>query len=81
MNENLSAWFNIDVGLRQGCVLSPLLFLIFINDLIKELKDSGIGVTVGKITLNNLVFADDIVLITNTGAKLQTLLTIAGKYA
>ena len=60
---------------------SPLLFLIFINDLIKELKDSGIGVTVGKVTLNNLVFADDIVLITDTGAELQTLLTIAEKYA
>jgi len=60
MNDKLSDWFDIEVGLRQGCVLSPTLFLIFINDLIRELKHSNIGVVAGAVRLNNLVFADDI---------------------
>ena len=73
-------WFGIDVGLRQGCVLSPILFLIFINDLLRELKEAGLGV-VSETQVSNLAFADDIALLANTKEDLQTLLRIAEKYA
>ena len=65
VNGRLTAWFDIDIGLRQGCVLSPLLFLIFVNDLIKEFKKSDTGVLLGEVRINNLAFADDIVLTAN----------------
>ena len=79
--DRRTSWFDLNIGLRQGCVLSPLLFLIFINDLIKELKNTTIGVEMGAGVLNNLVFADDVVLLANNKGELQALLSIAEKYA
>jgi hypothetical protein len=81
INNRPSSWFSIDVGLRQGCVLSPLLFLIFINDLLRELKESGMGVTASGIQVSNLAFADDIALLANTKEDLQAMLQIAERYA
>jgi len=81
VNDRLSDWFDIGIGLRQGCVLSPLLFLIFINDLIRELNDSNLGVAIGNGKLSNLTFADDIALVANNSRDLQALVRIAESYA
>ena len=40
-------WFKVDSGVKQGCILSPLFFNLFVNDLIETLKKSGYGVNVG----------------------------------
>lgn len=78
----LSDWINVETGVRQGCVLSPLLYSIFINGLIKKLKSSGLGVKVsGEVTLECLFFADDIVLISENKENLQKLLDIVDKYS
>jgi hypothetical protein len=41
-----SRWFNLSTGVRQGCPLSPTLFAVFIDGLIRRLKDSGLGLDV-----------------------------------
>ena len=38
IDGRLTDWFPIDTGVRQGCVLSPLLYAFFINGLVKEIN-------------------------------------------
>jgi hypothetical protein len=73
-------YFDCPVGVKQGDCLSPTLFAIFINDLAKEIKNSGVGVKLNiedEITLINiLLYADDIVLFAESEIDLQSMLNI-----
>ena len=69
----LDSMFSNLLGVLQGGVLSPTLFNIFISDLVKYL-DPKDGVTLGDLTLFYLLFADDLVLISETSTGLQSLI-------
>jgi exonuclease III len=79
----LSEVIKVSRGLRQGCNLSPLLFDIYINDILNGCE--LLGVTV--IGLNNhsreagLLFADDLVLMSNTRTSLQAALELVQSWA
>ena len=62
LGEELTEWFEVGLGVRQGCTLSPLLFLIFVEGLSQELRKCEIGIQEGKITLHHLLFADDLAI-------------------
>jgi hypothetical protein len=72
--------FQQDMGVRQGCVLAPLLFVLFIRDLSFEL-DTCPRVKLGNVTLNHLLYADDLVLVAESEAHLQMLLNTLEQYA
>ena len=63
VNKLYTDWFSINSGVRQGDTLSPTLFSLFINDLAKEIKASGYGITVGNDKVPILLYADDIALL------------------
>ena len=62
--------FNVSVGLRQGCVLSPLLFIIYIDKIDND-SSSTIGVTFGECNVWRLLFADDLALLKSNKSDLQ----------
>jgi len=66
-NRDLTEKFQTRRRVRQGCVLSSLLFNLYIanfNSLDRELKNRNIGgVTIDSVRIWNLAYADDIVLL------------------
>ncbi|KAI3371640.1 hypothetical protein L3Q82_023595, partial [Scortum barcoo] len=69
--------FPVHVGLRQGCPLSPVLFIIFM-DRISRRSQGPEGVRFGNHRISSLLFADDVVLMASSGQDLQHVL---GRFA
>lgn len=80
VNNNLSDWFPVDCGVRQGDTLSPTLFGIFVNDLVHEVKQLGLGIPIGDEKLSILVYADDIVVLGMSEIELQSILNVISKW-
>ena len=75
-----SSPFSVLCGTKQGGILSPDFFAIYINDLIVLLKSMGIGCHVINLFIACLLFADDMSLIAPTREALQQLIDVCAAY-
>ncbi len=75
-----SETFDVRVGLKQGCVLSPILFALYIKELGDTLILCGRGVQIGGVTIPGLLFTDDMVLMAESEEDLQYLLDLTGDF-
>jgi len=75
-NSLVSAPFKVNCGVRQGGVLSPFLFAVYVDDLIIELRQNGLGVYIGSTFTGALLYADDIALLACSCLGLQKLINI-----
>jgi len=64
-------------GVRQSSILTPILFSVFIDDLLRELGESNLGCHVKHVPLNIFMYADDLVILTSTISDLQAMVNIA----
>ena len=80
INGFITDWFNVSVGLKQGCILSPVLFNAFMDDLVQMIREQKKGVTYGDVNVSILLYADDIVLLSNCEEGLQSMLVMLGEW-
>ena len=79
-NKSTSSPFDVSTGTKQGGILSPDFFALYMHDLIGNLKASGFGCKVIQIVIACLFFADDIALLSPSRYGLQKLLNICSAY-
>ena len=80
MNGSIGEWFRTTVGVRQGCLLSPILFNIFLKRIISEALEEHDGkVSIGGRNITNLRFADDIDALAEEEQELEALVESLNK--
>ena len=69
-------WFQIGKGVCQGCVLSPWLFNFYAEHIMKNagLDEAQAGIKIARRNINNLRYADDTTLMTESKEELKSLL-------
>ena len=69
-------WFQIAKGVRQGCILSPCLFNLYAEYIVRNagLEEAQAGVKIAGRNINNLKYADDTTLMAESEEELKSLL-------
>ena len=72
--------FSVTNGVRQGGILSPYLFCVYMDDLSNKLNNVNAGCIIGSSLINHLVYADDLVLMAPSSMGLSMLLSVCSEY-
>ena len=69
-------WFQIGKGVHQGCILSPCLFNLYAEYIMRNtgLEETQAGIKIAGRNINNLIYADDITLMAESEEELKSLL-------
>lgn len=78
---SLSDEYGLECGVRQGGLTSPRLFNLYMDQLIGELSNANIGCSIDGVIVNNISYADDMVLLSPSISALRKLVSICERYA
>ena len=76
-----SNYFTSENGVKQGGVLSPILFCVYIDGSLCRINDSGVGCHIGHMSFAGSGYADDVVIMAPSVRALQELLYISESFA
>ena len=80
-NGIASKSFCVENGVRQGGIISPILFCVYLDGLLVQLRNSGIGCHIGNFFVGALAYADDLALLAPSASAMRTLLKICDDYS
>ena len=74
--HGITDWFQIAKGVCQGCILSPCLFNLYAEYIMRNtgLEEAQAGLKIARRNINNLRYADDITLMAESEEELKSLL-------
>ena len=78
--NTFSPEFCVKNGVKQGGVLSPILFTVYFDELLLKLKDSGYGCWIGNTFCGALTYADDVTLLSPTLTSVKLLLKVVESF-
>ena len=73
--------FSVKNGVRQGAILSPSLFCVYLDTLLTQLRDAGLGCHIGGLYVGAYGYADDVLLLAPTRQGLQAMLHICENFS
>jgi len=76
-----SRWFGVIDGVKQGGMLSPILFCVYTDDLLKSLAQANVGCYIRSCFVGVLAYADDLLLLAPTATAMRTMLHICKEFA
>ena len=76
LGHGTTDWFQIGKGVRQGCILSPCLFNLYAEYIMRNagLEEAQAGIKIARRNINNLRYADDTTLMAGSEEELKSLL-------
>ena len=74
LDAAISDSFDTSNGVKQGGVLSPLLFNVYLDELILLLREQGVGCHMNGMFVGAFCYADDVTLLAPTGMALNAML-------
>lgn len=72
--------FNVSNGVKQGGILSPIMFVLYMDEMFIRLKATGYGCYIGRLFCGSLGYADDSMLLAPSVCSLKLMLDIVNKY-
>ena len=80
-NGSASVFFSIDNGVKQRGIRSPILFCVYIDELLYCLIESKLGCHIGHVSYSAIGYADDVGLLTPSVQALQDVLHICETFS